>query len=150
MEESVNIAAVIDEKFGTGKWSGKEDQISALSLAYIGDCIYDLVIRSVMLTHEGGSNKNLHKKCTAIVNAAAQARVIEAIEDELDEEEKAMFHHGRNAKSGSSAKNASIADYRKATGLETLVGYLYLKGRYDRLVTLIKMGLDRTIWKAEN
>lgn len=144
MEESINknLSAVINEQFGTGKW--KTIDQSVLSLAFLGDCVFDLVIRSVVLTHDGGTNKFLHKKCTSVVNAAAQARLIEAIEPELTPEENAIFHRGRNAKSGSSAKNASIADYRKATGLETLIGYLYLEGDYDRLVYLIKTGLNKT------
>jgi len=143
--ESVNnadLADIITAQFGEGKW--QTGNLGALSLAYIGDCIYDLIIRSVVTTHEGGTNKNLHKSCVKLVNAAAQARLIEAIEADLTEEENAVFHRGRNAKSSSSSKNASIVDYRKATGLEALVGYLYLEKRYERLVELMKLGLDRT------
>lgn len=149
MEESIiisseeeNITAAIYEAFGRGKW--KTSALPALSLAYIGDCVFDLVIRTVLTTHEGGTNKNLHRKSIKMVNAATQARMIESLEDVLTEEENAVFHRGRNSKSGSSAKNASITDYRKATGLEALVGYLYLEGRYNRLVELIKIGLERT------
>ena len=139
--EEENITSAIYNAFGKGSW--KTSALSALSLAYMGDCIYDLVIRTILTTHEGGTNKNLHKKSISMVNAATQARMIEALEDVLTDEENAVFHRGRNAKSGSSAKNASITDYRKATGLEALVGYLYLEGRYNRLVELIKLGLER-------
>ena len=140
MEESINAA--IANTFGPGKWKAK--QLPALSLAYIGDCIYDLVIRTVLTTHEGGTNKSLHKKSTGVVKAEAQAVLADAIEDVLDEEEKAIYHHGRNAKNSSSAKNASIVAYRKATGLEALVGYLYLEGRYERVTEIMKIGLERT------
>lgn len=150
--ENENITEAIYAAFGHGKW--KTSGLSALALAYIGDCVFDLVIRTVLTTHEGGTNKNLHKKSISMVNAATQARMIESLEDILTEEENAVFHRGRNAKSGSSAKNASITDYRKATGLEALVGYLYLEGRYNRIVELIKNGLERTgvmdVWKQEN
>lgn len=140
MEES--ITAAIYDAFGKGKW--KASELSALSLAYIGDCIFDLVVRTVLTTHEGGTNKNLHKKSISMVNAASQARMSEALADVFTDEENAVFHRGRNAKSASSAKNASIVDYRKATGLEALVGYLYLEGRYNRLVELISIGMEKT------
>lgn len=137
-----NIVTEINNAYGEGKW--KANQLPALSLAYIGDCIYDLVIRTVLTTHEGGTNKSLHKKSSSIVKAESQAKLIEAIEDELTEEEMAIYKHGRNAKNASSAKNASIVAYRKATGIEALIGYLYLEQRQARLVYLMKLGLERT------
>ena len=142
-----DLIGIINEQFGEGKWKAKSQ--SALSLAFMGDCVFDLVVRTVIINHEGGSNKNLHKKCTAIVKAGSQANIIDAIEADLTEEELAIYHHGRNAKSSSQAKNASIVEYRKATGLEALIGFLYLDGQYERLVTLMKMGLERTIWKED-
>jgi len=147
VEESIkeideNLVEELEKTFGIGKW--KTSQQSALSLAFIGDCVYDLVIRTILTTHEGGTNKSLHKKATNIVKAESQALLIDAIEDELTEEEKQIFHHGRNAKSSSSAKNASIVAYRKATGLEALIGYLYLEKRYSRIMTLMKSGLTKT------
>lgn len=81
---------------------------------------------------------------SSIVKAEAQARLVESIEPDLTEEERSVFHHGRNAKSGTSAKNASIIDYRIATGFEALIGYLYLKEQMHRVIELIAMGLDRT------
>lgn len=137
-----DLADIISDSFGSGKWTSAN--LSALSLAYIGDCIYDLIIRSIVTTHDGGTNKNLHGICVKLVNAVSQARLIESIEADLSDEENAVFHRGRNAKSSSSAKNASIGDYRKATGLEALVGYLYLNKEYERLVELVKLGLERT------
>lgn len=137
MEESIKES--IREYFGAGTHDAKSQ--SALSLAYIGDCIYDLVVRTVLITHEGGKHGSLHNKATRIVNAQAQADMIDAIEPELTEEERAVYHRGRNANNTSRAKNASIVAYRKATGLEALIGYLYLDGRHDRLVELMKLGL---------
>ena len=140
MEES--ITGSICKYFGAGTHDAKSQ--SALSLAYIGDCIYDLVIRTVLITHEGGKNGSLHNKAIKIVNASAQADLFDAIEADLTEEETKVYHRGRNAKNSSSAKNASIVAYRKATGLEALIGYLYLDGRYDRIVELMKLGFERT------
>ena len=137
-----DLTEKIYETFGHGT-HGPDSQ-SALSLAYIGDCIYDLVIRTVLITHEGGKNGSLHNKAKRVVNASAQADLLDAIEESLTEEETKVYHRGRNAKNPSSAKNASIIAYRKATGLEALIGYLYLDGRYDRIVELMKLGLDRT------
>ena len=115
---------------------------SPLTLAYIGDAVYDLIIRTVVVERANRSPKELHKATVKYVNAATQARMIEALEPELTEEETAVFHRGRNAKSGTSAKNASIVDYRKATGFEAVMGYLYLQGDLDRAVMLIKKALD--------
>ena len=137
-----DLTGLIYESFGQGT-HGPDSQ-SALSLAYIGDCIYDLVVRTVLITHEGGKNGSLHNKAKKIVNASAQADLLDAIEADLTEEENKVYHRGRNAKNSSSAKNASIIAYRKATGLEALIGYLYLDGRYDRIVELMKLGLEKT------
>ena len=134
-----NLTQAITDAFGAGTHDAKSQ--SALSLAYIGDCIYDLVVRTVLITHKGGRNGSLHNKSTKLVNATAQANLIDRIETELTEEERAIYHRGRNANNASKAKNASIVAYRKATGLEALIGYLYLEGRYERLVELMKLGL---------
>ncbi len=142
MEESIDIVGAIKKEFGSGTHDAASQ--SALSLAYIGDCIYDLVIRTVLITHDGGKNGSLHNKAAGLVNASAQADLIDAVEPELTEEERAVFHRGRNANNTSKAKNASIVAYRKATGLEALIGYLYLEGRYERLVWIIKTGIEKT------
>lgn len=137
-----DLTRTIYEVFGQSTHSPQSQ--SALSLAYIGDCIYDLVVRTVLITHEGGKNGSLHNKATRLVNATAQADLADAILSELTEEESKIYHRGRNAKNSSSAKHASIVAYRKATGLEALIGYLYLTGRYERLVKIMKMGLEST------
>ena len=85
----------------------------------------------------------LHQHSAHLVKAASQAALIEAILPELTEEEADVNRRGRNAKSNTHAKNASVIDYRKATGLEALVGYLYLKGDTDRILELVKIGLEK-------
>lgn len=116
---------------------------SPLTLAYIGDAVYDLLVRTVVVERANRSPKDLHRTTVKYVNAATQARMIEAIEADLTEEEMAVFHRGRNAKSATSAKNASIVDYRKATGFEALVGYLYLQNDMERAVELIRIALEK-------
>ncbi len=142
MEESVTILEAIKREFAC-----KETDIrtySPLTLAYIGDAIYDLVIRTIVVERGNSSANKLHRKTVAYVNAREQARMIDALEEELTEEETAVYHRGRNAKSYTSAKNASIIEYRKATGMEALCGYLYLQGRQERLLYLIREAIVRT------
>ena len=139
MEESISLLDLIKQSFEL-----KEVDIRAyspLTLAYIGDCVYDLVIRTVVVERGNEPANKLHKKTVAYVKAQTQASMIEALLPYLMEEEEAVYKRGRNAKSYTSAKNASIGDYRKATGMEALVGYLYLTGQEARIMELIKTGL---------
>ena len=139
MEESISLLDLIKQSFEL-----KEVEIRAyspLTLAYIGDCVYDLVIRTVVVERGNEPANKLHKKTVAYVKAQTQASMIEALLPYLTEEEEAVYKRGRNAKSYTSAKNASIGDYRKATGMEALVGYLYLTGQEARIMELIKTGL---------
>ena len=119
-----NFLQSVQDTFGKGKL--KPSQYSALGLAYIGDGVYDLIIRTIVLDLGNGKVKNFHRMTSNIVKAESQAKVVNAILDSLTDEEMAIFKHGRNAKSATSAKNASITDYRIATGFEALIGYLYL------------------------
>ena len=114
---------------------------SPLVLAYIGDGIYELVIRSIVVERANRSANDLHKKTTRYVKAPAQSAMIEALLPEMTEDEEAVYRRGRNAKSYTTAKNASVADYRRATGFEALMGYLYLTGQTDRMLELIKDGI---------
>lgn len=118
--------------------------LSPLTLAYIGDCIYDQIIRSVVVRRGNRPANHLHRMTIRYVNAAAQARMIEALEEKdlLTEEEMAIYKRGRNAKSHTSAKNASIEDYRKATGFEALVGFLYLQDRFPRILELVTAAME--------
>ncbi len=116
---------------------------SPLVLAYIGDGIYDLIIRTIVV-HQGNTQANkLHRRTSELVKAATQATMIDLLFEDMTTEEQDMFRRGRNAKSPTMAKNATMKDYRKATGFEALMGYLYLKGDYERMTDLIKLGLAR-------
>lgn len=116
---------------------------SPLALAYIGDAVYELLIRTRVINHGSVQVSRMHKKSASLVKASAQAELVKLLMDELTEEEKAVFKRGRNAKSVTMARNATMTDYRMATGFEALVGYLYLTERYERLLTLVHDGLDR-------
>lgn len=115
---------------------------SPLALAYIGDGIYDLVIRSIVVGKGNTRAGNLHRETSRLVKAQAQAEMVERLLPHLTEEEEDIYRRGRNAKSPTMAKNATMSDYRKATGFEALMGYLYLQNRFPRLVELVKIGLE--------
>lgn len=114
---------------------------SPLTLAYIGDDAYDLVIRTYLLGKGNMPVNKLNRMADGLVKAKAQSDMMAVIEPMLDEEEHAVYKRGRNAKSYTKAKNATVADYRRATGFEALIGYLYLQGRYVRMVELIRAGI---------
>ena len=113
---------------------------SPLTLAYIGDAAYELVVRTFLVDQGNSRSDKLHRKASSMVKAAAQAAMAEALKDSLTEEELSVYRRGRNAKSPTMAKNASMSDYRKATGFEALMGYLYLKGEQKRLIDLVYAG----------
>lgn len=137
-----DFLANVEKYFGDLKL--KPEQYSALGLAYIGDGVYDLIIRTIVIGLGNGKVKNFHRLTSGVVKAESQAKLVKEILELLSEEEMAIYRHGRNAKSATSAKNASIVDYRVATGFEALLGYLYLKHRMDRALELVKEGLERT------
>lgn len=115
---------------------------SPLTLAYIGDAIYELVIRTILVEKGNTQVNKLHNRASRLVKASAQSAMIEKLKPHLTEEETAVFKRGRNAKSYTMAKNASMSDYRRATGFEALMGYLYLTEQWDRMLELIKTGLE--------
>lgn len=141
MEESLMLADEIRKDFACKNVDIRS--YSPLPLAYIGDAVYELIIRTVVVEKGNKSANALHKTTVRYVNAGAQAKIIEALSDILTEEESAVYHRGRNAKSYTVAKNASMADYRKATGMEALLGYLYLNGNLKRCLELVKIGLGK-------
>lgn len=112
--------------------------LSPLTLAFIGDGVYGLLVRErlVLVNRPVGT---LHKKSVELVNAHAQALAIQAIMDKLSEDELAIYKRGRNANSVRHPKNADLTEYRMATGLEALFGYLYLSGNKSRLYELFNM-----------
>jgi ribonuclease-3 family protein len=99
------------------------------------------MVRLTVLTDGNAPVNKLHKKARDIVNAKAQAEMYYRIKDVLTEEEEGVFRRGRNAKSFTVPKNADLMDYRHATGLEALFGYLYLKGEKERTVELFRLGM---------
>lgn len=114
---------------------------SPLTLAYLGDAVYEIMIRTSLVKKGNCAVNKLHKKASSLVKAQAQSRMIGYMEEYLTEEEYQIYKRGRNAHSPTMAKNATMADYRRATGFEALVGYLYLKEDFQRLVDIIKIGL---------
>nr|WP_051527237.1 ribonuclease III domain-containing protein [[Eubacterium] cellulosolvens] len=118
-------------------------QYSPLTLAYIGDCIYELVVRTKVVREANEAVNRLHRKASALVKAEAQSAMIGIFEERgiLTEEEQRVYKRGRNAKAYTHAKNASIQEYRRATGFEAVFGYLYLKGDMERLLELAGIGL---------
>ena len=114
---------------------------SPLTLAYIGDGVYELVIRTILVKKGNCPVNRMHKKASSLVKASAQSAIMEKIEDQLTEEEHAVYRRGRNAHSPTMAKHATMADYRRATGFEALIGYLYLREEYMRMLDLIRMGI---------
>lgn len=108
------------------------EQYSPLVLAYMGDAVYELYVRKMLVERANMQVDKLHKSAIAIVRAEAQCEAFKKIEDELTEHETAVFKRGRNAKS-SVPKHASVMEYRIATGLEALIGYIYMTGDIKRL-----------------
>ena len=117
-------------------------QYSPLTLAYIGDCVYELIIRTNLVYMGNAPVNTLNKKASDYAKAGTQAKIIEAVMEELTEEEQAAYKRGRNAHSFSKAKNATAGDYRKATGFESLLGYLYLQKKFDRITEIVKKGWE--------
>ena len=116
---------------------------SPLTLAYIGDGVYELIIRTILVKKGNCPVNRLHKKASSLVKAGAQSAIMEVIE--LTPEELSVYRRGRNAHSPTMAKHATMADYRRATGFEALMGYLYLKEDYTRMLTLVRMGIGEDI-----
>lgn len=114
---------------------------SPLTLAYIGDGIYELIIRTILVKQGNTHASKLHQKASGLVKASTQSAMARILKEELTEEELSVFKRGRNAHSGTMAKNATMSDYRRATGFEALMGYLYLKKEWERMFYLVKRGL---------
>ncbi len=117
-------------------------EFSPLVLAYIGDAVYELMIRSILVSRGNRPVNKLNKDATSLVKAAAQSEIVKLISDNLSEEEYTVFKRGRNSSPHTMAKNASMSDYKYATGFEALIGFLYLDNRCDRALELVKLGVD--------
>ena len=114
---------------------------SPLTLAYIGDGVYELVIRTILVKKGNCPVNQLHRKASSLVKAGTQSSMMEVIEPMLTEEEHSVYRRGRNAHSPTMAKHATMADYRRATGFEALMGYLYLKDDFSRIIELVRAGI---------
>lgn len=118
---------------------------SPLTLAYLGDAVYEIIIRTIIVEKANAPVNKLHKRSSALVKAETQANIIKKIEENLTDEEESVYKRGRNAKSNTVAKNATMVDYRMATGFEALIGYLYLKEDFGRIIQLVKQGIEDLI-----
>ena len=141
MEKSLILKEMFLNEFGLEEQDLRT--YSPLTLAYIGDAIFELVVRTVLVERKNTQAEKLHKAATKIVKAETQALLIEAVKDDLTEEELAVYKRGRNAKAVTRAKNATMSEYRRATGFEALMGYLYLKGDMERMIELIHLGVEK-------
>lgn len=112
------------------------DKLSTLALAHVGDGVYELLVRTMLCKPGVGRVNDLHKKTVSLVKAPAQAKAVERILPILTEKELAVYKRGRNTKTHAAPGKASVGEYHSATGLETLFGYLYLKGEFERIRTL--------------
>lgn len=125
----------------------RAEEYSPLVLAYIGDSVYDILTRQYIISQGNAPVNVLDRRARKIVNAAAQSAAYEKIKDSLTDDETVVYKRGRNAKSHTSAKNQSITDYRRATGVEALFGYLYLKGENDRIRELYELCISDEVLK---
>ena len=112
-------------------------QYSPLTLAWIGDTVYDLIVRTVLLKRANMQTDKLHRRASSIVNAKSQAKRMKEILSSLTDREMSIYRRGRNASPPHTAKNAERGEYLEATGFECLIGYLYLDGQYERLLELV-------------
>lgn len=135
------IGARMEEMIFSVKEERDPAQLSPLVLAYIGDAVFEIMIRTKVVEKGNRQVNKMHKESTNMVKASAQAELIQRLQPYLTDIEKAIYKRGRNAHSHTMAKNSSMKDYRQATGLEALMGYLYLKHEIKRALELIEIGL---------
>lgn len=146
MEKSIDSFDILDFIEKREDIEIKEiETYSPLTLAYIGDAVYELIIRTLVVAKGNKQVNKLHKESSSLVKASTQADMIENIKEILTEDEEVIFKRGRNAKSFSKAKNATMSEYRQATGFEALIGYLYLSKKSDRMIEIINYGLDKIL-----
>ena len=131
----------------SGEMTHKANTYSPLALAYIGDGVYEMFIRTYVINRGNMPVNKMHKASRELVRASSQAQLYFLIEDMLTEEEDAVLRRGRNAKSVSIPKNGNVTEYRHATGLEALIAYLYIEGKIERIKELIDAGLEKLFSK---
>ncbi len=141
MDESIKEAVQVLPVLGDILSETEIRTYSPLTLAFIGDAVFGLYIRTIVVKQGNAAPGRLHEACSELVQARTQSRMIRGILGELSEEEKSVYRRGRNAQAPSRAKHASMSEYRHATGLEALFGFLYLTGRTERLAELVELCL---------
>jgi len=141
----LKVVELMNEEFlrnfceGPAVKQGDLNSYSPLVLAFLGDAVYELYIRSLIVCEGNAPVHKLHKRSITFVKAKAQSDTIHRLMDILNEEEQDIVRRGRNAKSGTIPKNADVTEYKYATGFEALLGYLYLKRDFPRLLQLLKI-----------
>jgi ribonuclease-3 family protein len=129
--------------------SKSPDLLNPLVLAYIGDAVFEVYIRQYVISHLNHRPNHLHKMATKYVSAKAQSKLLERLMPQLtEEEEKDVVKRGRNAKSGTTAKNAEVLEYRHSTAFECLIGYLYYKQSFERLKELMDAAITMQPYSA--
>ncbi|MFC0334727.1 Mini-ribonuclease 3 [Paenibacillus sepulcri] len=118
------------------------NQINPVVLAYLGDAVFEMMVRQYLIAQPNHKSNHLHRLATGFVSAKAQCALLERWQPLLTEQEADIVRRGRNAKSGAPPKNANLADYRQATALECLVGYLYYEKQTERLRELMAVAFD--------
>ena len=113
-------------------------QLSPLTLAFVGDAVYSLLVREREVLIADDKLNELQKRTSQVVSAKGQSELLHKIECKFTQIEEDIFHRGRNAKKSTKSKNASVAEYNASTGFEAVIGYLYLTGQYQRLAELIE------------
>ncbi|MCI7098844.1 MAG: ribonuclease III [Lachnospiraceae bacterium] len=142
MDEGVNKCFLEEAEAAFGLTLPDVRSYSGLSLAFIGDGAYELAIRTLIISKGNTQVHKMHRQCSELVKAPAQAAMIRAVFGQLTEEEQAVCRRGHNTKPHTKAKNASADDYLWATGLEALCGWLYLKHDQHRMMEIIRAGLS--------
>lgn len=127
---------------GKAKTEAEVKMMAPLVLAYMGDAIYEVFIRSYLVSKRNVSVNELHKEATSYVRAKSQAEVVHALENQLSEDEWAVIKKGRNQKSSTVPKNAVLSDYKYATGFEALIGYLFYSGKLERLCEILNKSVE--------
>jgi ribonuclease-3 family protein len=137
---AVDLNSYFNEQFGIEQKDIRT--YSPLTLAYIGDAVFDIIIRSILVNKGNTPVNKLHQRASQVVKAQTQAAMVLALMDQLTEAESDWYRRGRNSKPHTKAKNASTMDYLEATGFEAVLGYLYLTGDMDRICELVSRGIE--------
>lgn len=143
MEKGLNELSMLSQihrEFGGGDVDIR--MYSPLTLAYIGDAVFEVIIRTLIVEKGQRAANTLHRHTTKIVCAQTQAKLVDAVYESLTEEEQDIYRRGKNTRLHSTAKNASLAEYRKATGFEALCGYLFLKNDTVRITRLVRQAIE--------